>query len=205
MGADDAEEYRAMFEGVELGTEATRTGIIDNARNSGYIQLKKDVYTILPDGIYLIEALERMNISMDKFKTSEMGRALKKVYRGEIGIGDSVGYAVDEIKQYFYSKDTELGLDSDIGFFGDIVGKCPLCGKNVFRGKYNYGCSGYKEGCKFRIYMSMCNRTISIKYARQLLEEGRTEKITGFKSKAGKSFDAVLKLDGDKCVFDFGS
>lgn len=47
---DDREEYRAIFEGLELGTEATRTGIIDNAIKSGYIALKKDVYTILPGG-----------------------------------------------------------------------------------------------------------------------------------------------------------
>ena len=99
VGADDAEEYRAMFEGVELGTEATRTGIIDNARKSGYIQLKKDVYTILPDGIYMIEALSRLNISMDKFKTSEMGRALKKVFRNEIAVNDSVELAKEEIKK----------------------------------------------------------------------------------------------------------
>ena len=203
MGADDAEEYRAMFEGVELGTEATRTGIIDNARASGYIQLKKDVYTILPDGIYLIESLERMNISMDKFKTSEMGRALKKVYRGDIDIEESVSYAVNEIKQYFDAPQMPIELDNDIGFFGDIVGKCPICGKNVIRYKFNYGCSGYKEGCKFRIYMSMSNRTIAFKHAKQLLESGRTEKIKGFTSKAGKSFDAVVKLEGDHCVFDF--
>ena len=38
IGADDAADYRAIFEGLELGTEATRTGIIDNARKSGYIE-----------------------------------------------------------------------------------------------------------------------------------------------------------------------
>ena len=201
MGADDAEEYRAMFEGVELGTEATRTGIIDNARNSGYIQLKKDVYTILPDGIYLIESLERMNISMDKFKTSEMGRVLKRVYRGDIGIDESVDYAKNEVRQYFEGSSE---LDNDIGFFMDNIGKCPLCGKDVLRYKYNYGCSGYKEGCNFRIYMSMSGRTISVNNARQLLKTGQTDMLHGFVSKTGKSFDAVIKLEGDKCVFDFG-
>ena len=74
---DDEDDYKAIFEGLELGTEATRTGIIDNARKSEYILLKKDVYTILPDGEYLIEALLRLGISMDKYKTSEMGKALK--------------------------------------------------------------------------------------------------------------------------------
>ena len=48
LDEDDIEEYKAIFEGLELGTEATRTGIIDNAKKSGYISLKKDVYNILP-------------------------------------------------------------------------------------------------------------------------------------------------------------
>lgn len=38
---DDTEDYKAIFEGLELGTEATRTGIINNAINSKYIALKK--------------------------------------------------------------------------------------------------------------------------------------------------------------------
>lgn len=75
---DDTEDYKAIFEGLELGTEATRTGIIDNAKKSEYIALKKDVYTILPNGEFLIESLMQMEISMDKYKTSELGQALKK-------------------------------------------------------------------------------------------------------------------------------
>ncbi len=205
VGADDAEEYRAMFEGVELGTEATRTGIIDNARKSGYIQLKKDVYTILPDGIYLVESLERMSISMDKYKTSEMGKALKRVFRGEMKIADSVKLATEEISRYF-TPGGELPLeeDTDIGFFGDAVGKCPLCGSDVKRNKYGYGCSGYKNGCKFNVSAYICNRAISKRNVELMLKEGRTSVIRGFVSnKSGKSFDAALKIDGERCVFDF--
>ena len=204
MGADDAEEYRAMLEGVELGTEATRTGIIDNARKSGYIQLKKDVYTILPDGIYLVESLERMNISMDKFKTSEMGKALKRVFRGEITVDESVALAKEEINRYFQNPTLPPEEDYDIGFFGDIAGTCPLCGKDVKRNKFGYGCSGYKEGCTFRIGSYICGRVISMSNVRLLLSEGRSSKIKGFVSKKGTSFDAFLKIEADgKCVFDF--
>ena len=205
VGADDAEEYRAMLDGVELGTEATRTGIIDNARKSGYIQLKKDVYTILPDGEYLVESLERMNISMDKFKTSEMGRALKRVFRGEMPIDDAVGLAVGEITRYF-APTPELPIedDTDTGFFGDVVGKCPLCSAEVRRTKYGYGCSAYKEGCKFRVGAYICGRSISKRNVSLMLESGRTSFIRGFVSKrTGKSFDAFLKLEGEGCVFDF--
>lgn len=205
VGADDAEEYRAMLDGVELGTEATRTGIIDNARKSGYIQLKKDVYTILPDGEYLIESLERMNISMDKFKTSEMGRALKRVFRGEMPIDDAVGLAVGEISRYFApSPELPIEEDTDTGFFGDVVGKCPLCSAEVRRTKYGYGCSAYKEGCKFRVSAYICGRAISKRNVSLMLESGRTSLIRGFVSKrTGKSFDAFLRLEGEGCVFDF--
>ena len=90
-----------MFEGVELGTEATRTAIIDNARKSKYIDLKKDVYTILPGGIQLIEQLGDMHITMDKYKTCEMGRALKRVFHGTLTVEESVRLACDEIATVF--------------------------------------------------------------------------------------------------------
>ena len=202
---DDAEEYRAMFEGLELGTEATRTGIINNARKSKYIELKKDVYSILPDGEYLIESLGRMNISMDKYKTSEMGKALKKVFHGEMTVQDSVNLAKEEISEVFSRKEMPPEKDTDMGFYGDIVGKCPLCGNNVIRSRYGYACTGYKEnGCKFKIGGVICGRVISPSNAKLLLETGKTSKIEGFTSKNGKLFDAALKLDGDRAVFDFG-
>lgn len=204
MGADDAEEYRAMLEGVELGTEATRTGIIDNARSSGYIQLKKDVYTILPEGIHLIESLDRMNIRMDKFKTSEMGKALKSVYRGDMAVSQSVEMAKNEIAQYFASTDPlPIEEDRDVGFFGDVIGVCPLCGAQVKRYKKSYGCSGYKEGCSFQLSLYICGRAISVSNAKQLLQTGSTAKIKGFVSKKGTLFDAYLRREGERCVFSF--
>ena len=203
VGADDREEYRAMLEGVELGTEATRTGIIDNARKSNYIQLKKDVYTILPDGIYMIESLDRLNINMDKFKTSEMGKALKRVYKNEMAVEDTVTLAKDEIRGYFANEQRPPETDTDIGFYGDVIGKCPLCGSDVKRGKFAYGCSGYKNGCKLTIWTSLCGRVISVSNAKMLLESGRSSKIQGFVSKKGNTFDAYLKMVDGKCVFDF--
>lgn len=203
VGADDTEEYRAVFEGLELGTEATRTGIIDNARKSGYISLKKDVYTILPGGEFLIESLVQMGISMDKYKTAELGRALKKVFRGEMAVGESVELAKAEIAEVFKKKDLPVERDSDTGCFMDVVGKCPLCGRDVKRFRYAYGCTGYKDGCTFKVSTSICKRNISVSNMKMLLETGKTSKIEGFISKNGKPFDAALKLEDGKAVFDF--
>ncbi len=202
---DDTEDYRAIFEGLELGTEATRTGIIDNARKSGYIHLNKDVYTILPGGEYLVETLERLQINMDKYKTAEMGRALKKVFHGELSIADSVEMAKTEISQVFAPKSVVSGQDSDIGFFRQVVGKCPLCGGDVRRTTFGYGCSEYREkGCKFTIHMTICGRTIPVSAVTSLLQNGKTEKLHGFVSKkSGKTFDGALKLEEGRVVFDF--
>ncbi len=201
---DDADDYRAVFEGLELGTEATRTGIIDNAKKSGYIELKKDVYSVLPGGEYLIESTKRLGINMDKYKTSELGKALKKVFRGEMDIDESVKLAKDEIAAVFKNqKGVPQLVKADTGKYGEIAGVCPLCGKHVVRGKQNYGCMGYAEGCEFKIGTNICKRDIPITSVRRLLAEGKTEKLSGFISKNGKPFSATLVLEDGKAVFSF--
>lgn len=200
--AAEAEEYRAMFEGLELGTEATRTGIIDNARKSGYILLKKDTYTILPAGENLIESLSRMNIIMDKYKTSQLGVALKKVYRGESTIDEAVKIVKDEISSVF--NEAAKGGENFDGFVGDEVGECPNCGKSVRRTRFGYSCSGYKEGCKFSTGNVICGKVISVETIKKLLETGSTDLLSGFVSKrTGNSFSARLAVENGKVVFRF--
>ena len=200
---DDEEDYKAIFEGLELGTEATRTGIIDNAIRSEYISLKKDVYHILPKGEYLIESLIQMEISMDKYKTSEMGKALKKVFRNEIKVEDSVEVAKNEINDVFSKKQVSIEKDTDNGFYGDYIGKCPKCRKDVLKNRYGYGCIGYKEGCDFRINGIICKRVISKSNAVKLLETGKTSKIEDFISKKDTKFSAYLVLKDNKIEFSF--
>ena len=205
--SDDSEDYRAVFEGLELGTEATRTAIIDNARKSGYIALKKDVYTILADGEYLITSLERLRINMDKFKTAELGKALKAVYRQTMTVDQSVALAAREIRAVFEAKDEGIGQapgeSGQTGRLGEIVGDCPQCKKHVVRGRYRYGCMGYTEGCTFSLPMNLCHRDVPIAAARDLLTKGKTGKIAGFISKKGKPFSACLALSDGKVEFLF--
>lgn len=198
---NDDEDYKAIFEGLELGTEATRTGIIDNACKSAYITLKKDVYHILPDGEYMIEALSQLGIIMDKYKTSQLGQSLKRVFRGECTIFDSVNLAQGEIQAVF---DIAKNVETNIGVVGDHIGICPLCGSEIINGRKSYYCSGYKNGCSFSIWKYICKKAISVSNAKALLANGRTNKISGFMSKNDKLFDASLKLDeSGKVVFEF--
>ncbi len=185
----DEEEYKAMFKGLELGTEATRTGIIENAQKNGYISLKKDVYHIEKNGKFLIDQLTILNIAMDKYKTSEMGQALKKVYRGEISVDDSVKIAENEITEIFKNE-----ANSKTGLYGEFVCNCPKCGKEVVKGKYSYGCKGFKEGCDFKVNLSILGAYITKDDVKKAVETGRTDK-KDFTSKTGKKFSCELYFD----------
>ena len=89
--------------------------------------------------------------------------------------------------------------------FQDEIGNCPICGKKVVRGTYNYGCLGYKDGCTFRIPLKLCNRPIPISAAKSLLDNGKTNTLNGFVSKNNKLFNASLKLEDNKVSFDFNT
>lgn len=84
------------------------------------------------------------------------------------------------------------------------IGTCPLCQGQVASTPKAYGCRNWKEtGCTFTIWKTIAGRAITEVEAKSLLEHGMTEKLSGFVSKAGKPFDAVLRLVDGKAVFQF--
>ena len=133
-----------------------------------------------------------------------MGKALKKVFRGEITAEDSVKLAETEIAEIFKNGGTAPVREPvSTGSLGEIVGPCPLCGKNVIRGRNGYGCMGYKEGCEFRIGLAICKKTIPIGEIRRMLATGSTVKMQGFISKAGKPFGGRLVIRDGSVGFNF--
>ena len=82
---------------------------------------------------------------------------------------------------------------------------CPFCGSRVIK-KNGYFCSAKREtGCAFSIGQEICGKKISDAQALRLIEKGKTTLIKGFKSKAGKEFDAYLVADKKekKVKFEF--
>lgn len=81
---------------------------------------------------------------------------------------------------------------------------CPSCSKGeiVEREKF-FGCTNWKEGCKFSINKEISGKKLTKKNIEELVLKGKTGIIKGFKNKAEKEFDAILKLENNKVVFDF--
>ena len=82
----------------------------------------------------------------------------------------------------------------------DVV--CPVCGGEVVKTPFGYGCKNYnrekpEEGCRFNIGQ-ISGVKLKDAQVKELLTNGITEKISGFKSKTGKSFEAKLALNKDE-------
>ena len=89
-----------------------------------------------------------------------------------------------------------------IKFKSDSIGLCPYCKGNVIQNNRSYGCSNWKNGCKFVIWRKIAGKSISKTNVKALLAKGLTPLIKGFISKNGKKFDSQLVLKKGKVEFN---
>lgn len=197
---DDAQDYKALLNGLQIGTGATRAGIIHNAIANGYISLEETTYKIAPMGIYYIEVLEKLGISMDKYKTAEVGKILRQVFLGKIGVDESIGYVKQQIDEYFKNRDMEIETAENIQ--REPIGMCPECGRAIFENSKAYGCSGYKDGCDFTIwkndkFFAALHKQITPNLVRTLLKNG----VVTVPRIKGKKGTYSLKLKYEKKLY----
>ncbi len=194
---NEEEDYKAMLEGVEIGTEATRTGIIENAKKNKYISEKDTVFSIEPLGIYLIETLNKLNIDLYKEKTVQFSKQLKAVYNNATTIQDVVNMVTDELNGIISSnKNTTLDKFEQER---EVIGICPLCQKPVYENAKSYSCSGYKEGCKFGLwkenkFFEALGKKLTKSNAVSLLKSNKCL-LKGCKSKKGTTYDVYVTME----------
>ncbi len=74
------------------------------------------------------------------------------------------------------------------------LGGCPLCDAPVIEQKKSYSCSRWQDGCPMTIWKTIAGKRITASMAKTMLHSGKTGVLKGFKTKAGKTFNARLKL-----------
>lgn len=193
------EEYKAMFEGVEIGTEATRTPTIEKCKAEGYFSQSKGSFSIEEKGIYLIETLNKLEIDLYAARTMVFSKALKKVYKEEMQIKDLIKLTEEEIGKIVNSNvEIEKKVEEDTR---EIIGICPMCGKNVYErkskaGKVFYSCDGYKDGCTFTLWEEMKYFDNTLKITKTRAKNLIAGKKVSFKliGKNKKEYEGYLKL-----------
>ena len=194
---DDTQEYREIMKGIEIGTEATRTGIIENAKKYGYITSEKQNFSITEKGIKLIELLDLLHINLYVEKTVEFSMLQKDIYNNRKNINDIIEKTKSEL-QNIINQDIEVEkLEKEM----EVIGKCPKCNSNIYENSKSYYCSNYKNGCKTSFWKEANYFGQKIKIskdnAKKLLSGEQV--VFKIKSKSGKEYNAHfgIEINGD--------
>jgi len=77
------------------------------------------------------------------------------------------------------------------------LGPCPICKAEIKDFPKSYSCSRWKEGCGFTIWKYVAKKKLTEAQVKKLMTHKKTDLIKGFKSKAGKSFNAILVMNNE--------
>lgn len=205
VGDEEAKETLKRTEGI--GTEATRASIIETLKQQKYIEVKKNIVHITKKGEILCKVLEGTLLASPEM-TAKWEEYLYKIGKNQ----GSQHTFLDTIERFILSllEDAPKRIEDIKDQLVEVqeqsyIGKCLACaeGNMVDKGNF-YGCSNYKNGCKFTLPKVFLGKTLSKTHIQALLSGKRTNLIKGFKGKKGK-FDAYLKVNmtDRKLEFEF--
>ena len=186
---DDA--LRQALKDCGIGTPATRAAIIETLFKRGYMERCKKSLVPTEKGLALYSVVKTMLIA-DVAMTGEWEKELARIERGEL-LADTFR---KEIEAYTKEITSELLSCDKLFARRDSGCKCPKCGTGSmqFYGKV-VRCDNAE--CGLPVFRLKANRTLTDDEIKDLLTDGHTKLLKGFKSKQGKSFDAVVAFDGD--------
>ena len=186
---DDA--LRQALKDCGIGTPATRAAIIETLFKRGYMERCKKSLVPTEKGLALYSIVKTMRIA-DVALTGEWEKELARIERGEL----PTDTFRKEIETYTREITSELLSCYKLFAHKDSGCKCPKCGTGTmqFYGKV-VRCDNAE--CGLPVFRQKANRTLSDDEIKDLLTEGHTKLLKGFKSKHGKSFDATIAFDGE--------
>ena len=186
---DDA--LRQALKDCGIGTPATRAAIIETLFKRGYMERCKKSLVPTEKGLALYSVVKTMRIA-DVAMTGEWEKNLARIERGEL----PADTFCKEIEAYTKEITSELLSCDKLFARRDSGCKCPKCGTGSmqFYGKV-VRCDN--ADCGLPVFRLKANRTLSDDEIKELLTDGHTKPLKGFKSKQGKSFDAIVAFDGD--------
>lgn len=205
---DDVEDTEILKEIEGLGTEATRSGIIETIKRHEYITVQKNIVSITEKGRVLCQSIEG-NLLSSPSMTAKWETYLKKIGKGEgsaevflATIAKFIQKLLDEVPAQMQRN----GLPDQIAMTGDKaeIAICPKCKKGmIISAKGFYSCTEYANGCKQSFPATFLKKRLTAKQIEYLCTKGKTPVIKGFVSKNGKKFNAKLVLEEGKLKMEF--
>lgn len=162
------EALREQMKGCSLGTPATRAAIIERLITVGYARRKGRQIMATEKGVRLIEAVPPEIASPET--TGKWEQALERIAQGE---GDSerflegirrlaaflTKYAADGAPDVAFEREERRSKGRRRPQVKSLKISCPLCGKGeVTETEKAFGCSRWREGCKFTLWKNAVSR-----------------------------------------------
>lgn len=188
-----SDEGRRLLKNIGLGTPATRAATIEVLISRSYIFRRKNQIIPTERGIIVYDIVKSMRIANVDL-TAEWENAMEKIQTGELK-PESFTEAIN----IYTRQATEEILSVKIG----NQTTCPKCRSAHLRFfKKLVKCSD--DHCQWILFKSKADKTLTDNQVNDLISNGKTGLIKGFKSKGGKTFDAILILNDKKEVaFEF--
>ena len=189
-GVED-EEARQALKDCGIGTPATRAAIIETLLGREYMVRVKKSLVPTEKGLALYSIVKEMDIA-DVEMTGRWESELAEIEKGRT----PHEAFLRDIEGYTRKITTEL-LACDKIFGHKASGyACPKCGTGTmqFYGKV-VRCDN--PDCALPVFRQIAGRTLTDTEMTDLLANGKTGVLSGFKSKQGKPFSAAVAFDAD--------
>ena len=190
---------RQAIKDCGIGTPATRAAIIETLLKREYMVRVKKTLVPTEKGLALYSIVKGMDIANVEM-TGRWEAELARIERGEKAAADFN----TEIEAYTRRITADLLASEKLFRARETTFACPQCGKGSMR-FYAKVVKCDNETCALPVFRQVAGKLLSDKEITDLLTEGRTAVLHGFKSKQGKSFDAALAFDEEfrvKFIFD---
>ena len=190
---------RQAIKDCGIGTPATRAAIIETLLKREYMVRVKKTLVPTEKGLALYSIVKGMDIANVEM-TGRWEAELARIERGEKASADFNA----EIETYTRRITADLLASEKLFRARETTFACPKCGKGSMR-FYAKVVKCDNEACALPVFRQVAGKLLSDKEITDLLTEGRTAVLHGFKSKQGKSFDAALAFDEEfrvKFIFD---
>jgi len=198
---EDGELREAMSE-RGLGTPATRAAIIEGLLAESY--LRREGRELVPTAktrqlMTLLNGLDVSELTSPEL-TGEWEHKLKQIEQGQLQ-RDAFMREIAQMTQVIVKRAKEFDRDTVPGDYATLQTPCPRCGATVKENYRRYACTG----CDFSIGKHPGGRTFELPEVEELLAQREIGPLSGFISKMGRPFAAILRIDKDfKLEFDFG-
>jgi len=193
------EEYRKSISDVGIGTPATRAAIIETLFCREYMVRQGRSLVPTEKGLAVYGIVKDMKIA-DVEMTGIWEHDLSRIEQGTL----DAGTFLRGIRQYTTQITEELLQCKIDTVINDTPGvACPKCkkGKVFF---YSEVAKCNHTECGLTIFRSVCGKSLTDMQISQLLTNGKTSEIKGFRNKKGSTFNACLVLNSEfKTGFDF--